>query len=283
MTEQRTVDMSVVIPTFRRPAELGEAIASVLAQQDATVEVFVADDCPLGSAEPVVQRFEDPRLTYLHNPLPSAGRPAIVRNLAWPHASGRFLHFLDDDDLVPHGHYAAAKAAFAAAPGVGVVFGRVEPFGADDGEVAEERAFFAAAARRAAACPRFGARWAFAARLFFAETMLVCGAALIRRDCIALLGGFDPGLPLMEDVDFYARAIRRFGAVFLDRVALDYRIGPSLMRRPEPPAPVGAAPPDPAMPIGHAEPADRAELVRQSYRRMHARYRRNGACWTFWR
>jgi glycosyltransferase involved in cell wall biosynthesis len=42
------VDFSVVIPTFRRPIELIEAISSVLRQHDATIEILVIDDAPEG-------------------------------------------------------------------------------------------------------------------------------------------------------------------------------------------------------------------------------------------
>jgi glycosyltransferase involved in cell wall biosynthesis len=39
-----SIDVSVIIPTFRRPSELIEAVSSVLRQDGATVEVFVIDD-----------------------------------------------------------------------------------------------------------------------------------------------------------------------------------------------------------------------------------------------
>lgn len=243
------MDFSIVIPTFRRPQQLRDAIASVLGQTGVTLEVFIIDDSPEGSAEAVVQEFADSRLTYLRNPKPTGGKPSIVRNLGWPRAEGAFIHFLDDDDLVPEGHYAAVKASFSRAPHVGVVFGRIEPFGEDESLVKDERAFFARASLRAAKCQRFGSRWLFAACMFFQETLLVCSAAVVRRECVAAIRGFDPELPLMEDVDFYARAIRGFGAHFMDRVSLHYRIGPSLMRH------------------GHKSAVD------ESYRRMHARYR----------
>ena len=243
------MDFSIVIPTFRRSAHLREAIGSVLCQKDVTFEVVVIDDSPEGSAESVVREFADSRLTYLRNPEPTGGKPSIVRNLGWPRAKGEFVHFLDDDDIVPDGHYAAVKASFGGAPHVGVVFGRIEPFGDDEKKLQGERAFFARAGRRAARCQRLGSRWSFAANMFFQETLLVCGAAVVRRECVAAIQGFDPELSLMEDVDFYARAIRRFGAHFMDRVSLHYRIGPSLMRR------------------GHQD------AVNGSYRRMHARYR----------
>jgi len=231
-----SVDFSVVIPTYRRPNELIEAIASVLRQQDSTVEIFVLDDSPEGSAEEAVSGLRDSRIVYLKNPNPTGGVPSVVRNLGWPRASGTFVHFLDDDDIVAEGHYAAVKAAFAANPAIGLVFGRIEPFGT--GPVAQldrERQYFADAARKAASSNRFGSRFAFTGRMLFDKALLVCSSSVVRRECLASLGGFDPSIRLMEDADFHVRAMRECGALFLDRTAIRYRVGsPSLMHSPNP-------------------------------------------------
>jgi glycosyltransferase involved in cell wall biosynthesis len=219
-------DFSVIIPAFRRPRELASALASVLAQDEVSVEILVVDDSPEGSAHSVIESLNDSRVMYLKNPQPSAGFPSIVRNLGWPLARGKFVHFLDDDDLVPQGYYFAAKSAFIAHPDVGVVFGRVEPFGdVSDEQIEHEREFFRAAAERAARCARFGSKLAFAGRMMFDGLLLVTGAGLIRRECVEQLGGFDPHMRVREDWDFFARAMRKFGACFLDSVALQYRIG----------------------------------------------------------
>jgi GT2 family glycosyltransferase len=215
-----------------RPCSARRSVACAR-KKGAEVEVIVVDDSPEGSAAGVAGEFTD-SLQYLKNPQPTGGFPSVVRNLGWPLARGQFVHFLDDDDLVPEGHYAAAIAAFEAHPDVGVVFGRIEPFGdAPDTQMRRERAFFRGAARRAAICSRLGPRLGFAAGMIFNQTLLVCGAALTRRDCVQRLGGFDPEIRLGEDVDFFGRAMREFGACFLDRATLHYRIGsPSLMHAP---------------------------------------------------
>jgi GT2 family glycosyltransferase len=230
------LDFSVVIPTFRRPRELRESIASVLEQRGVTCEVCVIDDSPEGSAESVVSALSDARVTYVKNPLPTGGIPSVVRNLGWPRAHGAFTHFLDDDDIVVDGHYAAVKAVFDDTPNVGLVYGRIEPFGAGPASQLEhERRYFAAAARKSAASARFGKRWAYTARMLFDSALLVCSASVIRSTCVAQLGGFDPQIRLMEDADFHVRAMRQFGVRFLDRTAIRYRIGsPSLMHAPNP-------------------------------------------------
>src|SRR5262249_15653006 len=124
-----SVEFSTIIPTCRRPAELAEAITSVLAQSDVTLEIFVVDDSLDGSAKEVAAAFRDRRVVYMENPHPTGGVPGVVRNLAWPYPRGTFVHFLDDDDMVPRGHYSAVKASFSQHPEVGVVFGHIEPFG----------------------------------------------------------------------------------------------------------------------------------------------------------
>jgi GT2 family glycosyltransferase len=259
------VDFSVVIPTFRRNRELAEAIASVQRQQGVTLEILVVDDCPDGGARTVVEALNDPRVTYLRNPKPTGGVPSVVRNLAWPRANGRFVHFLDDDDMVPDGHYAAMVATFALHPEVGLVFGRVEPFGAGpETQLQHERQFFARASRSAMLCARFGRKRAFAGQMLFDLPLLVCGAAMVRRECVAGVGGFDPEIRLMEDADFNARVMRKYGACFVDQAALQYRIGyPSLMHSPNPP------------------PAQVA-MEREGRRRMRAKYRQEHGALDFY-
>jgi glycosyltransferase involved in cell wall biosynthesis len=258
------VEFSTIIPAYRRPAELLEAITSVLAQVEATVEIIVIDDSPEGSARAVIDGLNDPRVTYLKNPKPTGGIPSIVRNLAWPHAKGMFVHFLDDDDIVPQGHYAAVKKAFAEHPNVGMIFGRIEPFGnCPTWQLEHERRYFADCARMSVRSRRFG-RWALIGRMLFGKALLVCSASIVRRNCVVQLGGFDPDIRLMEDTDFHVRAMREFGAYFIDRVVLAYRIGsPSLMHSPNP---------------------DRSQLnaVREGYRRMYDKYQNQRGIFEFY-
>jgi GT2 family glycosyltransferase len=230
------VDFSVIIPTFRRPSELFEAISSVLRQHDVSIEVFVIDDSPEGSAEETVRGIRDSRVIHLKNPNPTGGVPSVVRNIGWPMASGTFVHFLDDDDVVTEGHYAAVKAAFTSNPIIGLVFGRIEPFGCGPAaQLDREREYFVDAARKAAVSGRFGSRFAFTGRMLFDKALLVCSSSVIRRECLPRIGGFDPSIRLMEDADFHVRAIRECGAVFLNRTAIRYRVGnPSLMHSPNP-------------------------------------------------
>lgn len=230
------VEFSVVIPTFRRPTQLRQAATSVLAQRDVSVELFIVDDSPEASAREVAESLNDSRVTYIVNPRPTGGVPSLVRNLGLWRAKGKFLHFLDDDDIVPDGHYSTVRQAFADHPDVGMVFGRIEPFGdCSPEQLEQERRYFSNGVRTSAACQRFGRRWGFVAEMLFGTVMLVCSAAVVRRECAVAVKGFDPAIRLMEDADYNIRIMREFGVCFIDRTVLNYRIGsPSLMHDPNP-------------------------------------------------
>jgi glycosyltransferase involved in cell wall biosynthesis len=162
------IEFSVVIPTFRRPRELKEATVSVLSQDMVEVELIVVDDSPEGSAHGVNDGLNDDRVTYFKNPAPTGGIPSIVRNPGWRHVRGEFVHFLDDDDIVSPGYYAAVREAFAKHPGIGIVFGRVEPFAnCPQAQLDHERRYFADAAIKAARSGRFGSRCAYTGRMLF--------------------------------------------------------------------------------------------------------------------
>ena len=215
--------------TYRRPQTIVGSIKSILDQRGVQVDVLVVDDCPDGSAETVVLAIGDPRVRYMRNPHPSNGRPAIPRNVGWPLTSGEIIHFADDDDLVPEGLYADALAEFRRFPDIGVVFGSIEAFGEPSKTLTDEQVLFTRAARRAARLQKLGSARAFAANLLFLDILFVGGSTLVRRRCVAALGGLPAATEIMEDVDFLARATRLFGVRYLNRPSLYYRVGPSMM------------------------------------------------------
>lgn len=101
---------SVVIPTRDRPELLAAAVASVLGQTVSDLEVVVIDDA--GHLAPVLP--EDERIRVIRH---DANRgPAASRNTGAAAAAGRYLAFLDDDDLWVPQRLELALAGLARAP-----------------------------------------------------------------------------------------------------------------------------------------------------------------------
>jgi glycosyltransferase involved in cell wall biosynthesis len=220
------IDISVVIPTFRREKQLLEAIDSVLSQSDVSLEIIVVDDSPDGSARAAVATVTDARVQYMQRAEPSRGRPALVRNDGARVARGRYLHFLDDDDMLEPGALAALSTALDADPKAGMAFGVIVPFGLDEVKLRHHQKFFIEA-RRIARRLR-GARQ-LSASLLFRPAVLVNSACMARRDAFVAVGGFDAEIPVCEDADLWARIVYSTGFVFLDRPVVRYRTGASSM------------------------------------------------------
>jgi GT2 family glycosyltransferase len=89
--------VSIVLPTFDRPAYLRAAVDSVLAQTLTDWELVVADDGSNEETRAYLRSLDDPRVRVLW--LPHSGNPSVVRNAAIAAARGDHVAFLDSDDV----------------------------------------------------------------------------------------------------------------------------------------------------------------------------------------
>jgi glycosyltransferase involved in cell wall biosynthesis len=220
--------VSVIIPTFHREQEVVRAVRSVLEEPLPSLELFVIDDSPERSARDGIRSLDDTRVTYLEMDPCSRGRPALVRNWGIERASGDVLYFLDDDDTVVPGGLAALVDALRASPKVGMAFGRVQPFGPNPDIVRHYVRYFEWAARNARRL-RWSS-WLTSGAIMFSGTLIINSACAIRRPLAIELGGYDTNMAVYEDVEFFTRAMRRGGHVFVDYPVLNYATGrPSLI------------------------------------------------------
>jgi hypothetical protein len=90
-------DVTVVIPTRNRVRLLSQALRSAMSQVDVSCEIRVVDDGSTDGTAECVERIGDDRVTLVVNPVPRG--VAAARNEGIMHARGRWLAFLDDDDL----------------------------------------------------------------------------------------------------------------------------------------------------------------------------------------
>ena len=113
--------LSVVIPTYNRARMVCDCVASVLAQKEVSVEVVVVDDAsPDDTGARIAARFGgDGRVKYLRNARNSF--QAVSRNNGARAATGDYLLFLDDDNVLRPGALAEILAAFDRHPEAGLV------------------------------------------------------------------------------------------------------------------------------------------------------------------
>jgi glycosyltransferase involved in cell wall biosynthesis len=90
-------EVSVVLPTYNRLKYLRQAIDSVRDQTHGDWELIVADDGSDDETRAYLSGLADSRVHPMW--LPHSGNPSAVRNRAIRRARGRYIAFLDSDDL----------------------------------------------------------------------------------------------------------------------------------------------------------------------------------------
>ena len=90
--------VSIVMPTYNAVLYIKDAIDSVRNQTYSEWELLIVDDCSTDNTEEVVKTYlRDSRIHYLKN---SENRGAAVsRNKALKAAKGKWVAFLDSDDI----------------------------------------------------------------------------------------------------------------------------------------------------------------------------------------
>ncbi|MBR6455437.1 MAG: glycosyltransferase family 2 protein, partial [Prevotella sp.] len=92
--------VSVVMPMHNASRFVGAAIESVLAQTYQNWELLIVEDCSSDNSVEIAQKYasENPKIHVLFNDNPIR-MPSAPRNMGIRVAKGRFIAFLDSDDL----------------------------------------------------------------------------------------------------------------------------------------------------------------------------------------
>ena len=93
------MSVSIITPTFNSERFIAETIRSVQAQTYQDWEMIIVDDCSTDKTAEIVASFQekDSRIKYFYNSTNKGS--AFSRNLALQNAKGKWIAFLDSDDI----------------------------------------------------------------------------------------------------------------------------------------------------------------------------------------
>ena len=89
--------VSIIMPSYNTGKYIKDSIESVISQTYTNWEFVICDDCSNDNTDDVVAQFSDDRIKYLKNEINSGA--AISRNRALREAKGKWIAFLDSDDI----------------------------------------------------------------------------------------------------------------------------------------------------------------------------------------
>lgn len=201
--------VSVIVPTHNRPELLCEALRSILAQTMQDFEIIVVNDAGIDVDSWVAPLDASGRIRILRH---SRNRGlAAARNTGIKAACGKYLAYLDDDDLFYPNHLAALVEA-AEATGMPVVYSDScqAAYSHGDGEMIVERSVVYTGD--------------FECHDLLVHNRIPVLCVLHRRSCIDKVGGFDESLATHEDWDMWVRLFHHFDFYHVRQTTCEYRV-----------------------------------------------------------
>ena len=187
--------VSVIIPTYNRAALVRDAVRSVLEQTFSDFELIVIDDGSTDGTDAVMAGFDDRRLFYIKQE--NRGRSA-ARNRALSRARGRFIAFLDSDDLYLKDKLEKQVAYMDRNPDVDMIY--TSAICVDEAGRPLDKQIYTAEVE--------GDIYRQVA--FFQPVTITLPTVMLRREVLDTIGNFDERMDRFEDTDLWRRIAKRF-------------------------------------------------------------------------
>jgi glycosyltransferase involved in cell wall biosynthesis len=189
--------VSVIIPTYNRGWTIGEAVDSVLAQDYRDFELIVVDDGSTDNTPQVLDAYRGAIKVFRQE---NKGVSA-ARNRGISEASGRFIAFLDSDDLWLPQKLSRQVEFFNTTP---------------DALICQTEEVWIRSGVRVNPKKRHKKP----SGMIFEPSLALClvspSAVMIRRSLLEIVGNFDEALPACEDYDLWLRISCRFPVYHID-------------------------------------------------------------------
>jgi glycosyltransferase involved in cell wall biosynthesis len=201
--------VSILMPVFNGAAYVGRAIESALAQTYPDFELIIVNDGSTDNSAEVIRPYlADPRIRYLAQP---NGGVAAARNAAIRVAQGRYIGFLDQDDLWLPEKLRLQVQYLDEHPDVGLVHA-VQSYIDSDGR--HTRLSFDDGFAKVSG-------WCF--KDLFIRNRIAVLTVLARKSVLDSIGPLNETIPGGDDYEMWLRISKHFPIGHLDQVLAHYR------------------------------------------------------------
>jgi glycosyltransferase involved in cell wall biosynthesis len=203
------VTVSAILPCFNAAATIEPTVRSILAQTLAELEVVAVDDGSADETGDILRRLAatDRRLVVIQQA--NAGQ-AAARNRAVAASRGRYLAFIDADDLWAPSKLVRQLALIEARPEVALCYTSgymIDDAGAVLGAIDVSPAYRGRCLRR-----------------LIRRNNIVASSVMLRRAAFERAGGFDERLRACENWDLWIRVAREGELDYLAEPLTFYRV-----------------------------------------------------------
>jgi glycosyltransferase involved in cell wall biosynthesis len=186
-------NVSVIIPVYNSMAYLPQALESVIQQTYQDFEVLIIDDGSTDQIKSWSQTLSDPRIHFFSQ---SNQGISAARNTGLQEAKGRYISFLDADDIWQPKKLIKQLEQLESDPDIGLSYTwavSIDPKGQILGRI------FNGSLKRQA--------WS---QLVVRNAIPSASVAVVRRSCLEKIGGFDTDLSHVNDRDMWLRIAKDY-------------------------------------------------------------------------
>ncbi len=202
--------VSAIITAFNNEATIGPAIESFLHQNFIDREIIVVDDGSRDSTRRVIESYRNlVRSVFQQNRGSASARNAGARN-----ARGKYLAYLDGDDVSLPDRLRLQAEALESRPEVGLVYGNIHLIDAQGRH-----------ARRRGGTGRY--KSGRVTRELAIKNFVPFSTVMLRRELLETIGMFDETIRSSEDWDMLVCLSRYCEFLYLGRALVNYRILPN--------------------------------------------------------
>ena len=184
--------VSVIMPTYNRPNELTQALGSIARQTYPNIEVVVVNDAGEDVTD-IVQRSPKNIQVNLINHSANQGAGS-ARNTGIRDARGKYIAFLDDDDLYRPEHLAALVAELEFNPRVVAAYSDGLQVEIDNRKktvkIVEQKVVYSEP---------------FSRDLLLVQNYIPINCLVVRKEIVEASGGFNIAFPALEDWEWLIR------------------------------------------------------------------------------
>lgn len=205
--------VSIIVRTCNRPSVLRETLISLRKQTYSNIEIVIVEDGKNTAEQMIKEEFGDLNIQYFATNK-NVGR-SKAGNKAMKLANGKYLNFLDDDDLFFADHVevlvmnlekSKERVAYALAYETPIIVESKEPY-------IYKEVFHSLIYRQA-----------FNRLLLFHHNYIPIQTIMFEKELFFEDGGLDESLDALEDWDLWVRYALKNDFIFIDKVTSVYRV-----------------------------------------------------------
>ncbi|MCD6460431.1 glycosyltransferase family 2 protein, partial [bacterium] len=226
--------VSIIIPVYNNESTIEETLNSIVSQTYTNYEVIICDDGSTDSTSKIIEEYAMDYSKFNYHKIKHCGNPGQVRNTAATYAKGKYIAFLDSDDVWYPEKLEKQVELFNKYPDAGLVFTDIMDYYNDFSSknmfkswVCKSNVIEKIANNPKIIITNDGKTYLFTSKLtafVLCYGVISTCTAMLKKNVFFEMNGFDSSYIVGEDLDLWIRVLNKYNVGYIDKIMVKRRI-----------------------------------------------------------